>query len=398
MDLSKGRWAFVTDSQNNIFQIKQLYENEFKTLFIDEKILVLLVADTLFFYNLSNGHHPQLMKKICLSTMLVKYDIKSRVEGFNKCQMCLTRLQQKLGDHDSQYHITLVLFGGNIVQLFQSFISIDCTCIILPFSHDVKITSMKTVSINLNGIAESGTNVFKYDPNQSRQDRIAAMRAQTQSREHVTRKLFGCGYCKQCIYDIYNNKYIIAVDIRFKEDKTNNDNSSYNNTYNYNGYKYGGGINSSRSNNVKTYNHTCEFIICNLNKGTIKSIKKSLIGKDAIAKFYNNNNPYKRYTVPRIDIFSLLLKKNYLVLFTQYYWFSIKLNQLIENYDGYGFSNERERNISWTIERVIWIGYLKNINDDGNEKSSKCLFPMIGKDTIKLILSFVIHKYPVKCH
>ena len=53
------------------------------------------------------------------------------------------------------------------------------------------------------------------------------------------------------------------------------------------------------------------------------------------------------------------------------------------------------KNIDWEIERLIWIGYLKNDDDydDGNSNSNHCMLPKLCKDIIVLVLSFVRHQF-----
>ena len=60
-------------------------------------------------------------------------------------------------------------------------------------------------------------------------------------------------------------------------------------------------------------------------------------------------------------------------------YFSFDINDIISDYNGYGFP----RSIRWNRERVIWIGYEKN------DKNDECLVAKLSKDVIKLIISFL---------
>ena len=74
-----------------------------------------------------------------------------------------------------------------------------------------------------------------------------------------------------------------------------------------------------------------------------------------------------------------MLRGNKCIIMQSNDYYEIDLNNLISDYNGYGFTE----GCNWNIERLIWIGFIKNDEND------ICLFNTLGKDVIKCIIQFL---------
>ena len=59
-------------------------------------------------------------------------------------------------------------------------------------------------------------------------------------------------------------------------------------------------------------------------------------------------------------------------------YFEFDLNELINNFSGYGYG----QSLPWTLERLLWIAYLKNAQNE------QCLLSTVPKDVINYIIQF----------
>ena len=76
---------------------------------------------------------------------------------------------------------------------------------------------------------------------------------------------------------------------------------------------------------------------------------------------------------------STILRGNKCHVLQKMSYFEMSLNDMFEQYEGYGFFNNV---IQWDCERIIWIGFFKNVNTD-------CLFYKLSKDIVKYVISFL---------
>lgn len=476
LDISNDRWlindhddqvnqyygARVNNNNNHprdVFMLENYYksstrytygtipqEHKVRTLFIGEIILIIAVGERIYFYDLSNSKKPHLIEKpVSLLQLMNQFNVRlnlgsnndsnltsnwkwnggwstqlqTMMEKFDVDALCLIHSTlegqgqgQREGKRRGLHFFSFLLFGGCETTVTDTILQVNCECTVpslesiqsdvfiargvhpiiaitvvslvsINIKPSISIMSQKnitnTMSYNYNNckginIGNQGIKINNYSYSGDSNNMLDTRTTNTQIQ--FDKYNFVC--CNQCVYNVINDRFIIIVGIIF------------------NGNRF-----------------ITQFKIINVDEGIMTMIEKELKGNINLRSLHYCNDG--KMIVRILDV---MLEFDCLFVFTSNFWFTIELKELVNNYDGYTLGKDRRTRLSWKIERVIWIGYLKNglentkcnsdqsrddkddindIDDNGTDdeemddsgQSMRCMFPYIGKDAVRLILTFL---------
>ena len=374
-DLDKNEWLLPLNNHFDIFDIKSIahsanrprphHSYAHSELLINDSFLIISFENMIYFYDLqlcTNLLKPVLIEQYQMQSEKVK-DVNINNKSYWYHNMCLLSYNCNYSKMNKKmyYYISFLMIGGMHIAFADSLIKIDLQ-----------------LSLNCNCKQQGKKKMKKFKKTQMEKKNGKFNKFSNYNNSNdINNNMDGCGYKITSIVE--NNLLNDSETLDLTEtvhDLGNLNSFSCQIVQNMKGENIVIIIGGRKSGLVNPPDGFADSVFL-FNLKTKKIVEKQHVF-------------YKDYSTPYS-----LLKNDILCVCRNEKFYQICLKDLVDDYQGYGYS------LSWKIERIIWIGYLKNnkininINVDHNEKEcekrqndTKCLLSILPKDIIFHILQF----------